>query len=480
MPEIKQDIRKATFIVAANDSLHKNMADYVCDGIDDHVEIQAALDALPATGGEVFLLDGTYNIESSLVLDSYQTLRGCGRNTVLTTTTDDVDIITATGSDGSEKVGILIADLRIDGKAGGASSQHCIYWQYVDYSRISGVWAENGEGTMGTGTGIMLIFYCDYNHIEGNFINSNAGAGIDVLLGSCNNTIADNTCQSNGLDGIGVEADSDNNAIVGNTCQSNSLCGIVIGGSHSNVVTGNTCRRNDIGIQLTNISMDGECISTNNTITGNTCSENISHGIRLVGDSSKNTVIGNSCQKNGENGLGLDYCHNNIVAGNACILNSQNGDATYDNIILSGGDYNLIASNICRAPSIGTTLTTGESAGATDIHVTTTLGFEVGMGVVIDLGGGNEEYHRIVAITHGAPGVITIDAGLTNNQGVGETIDVPEARYGINISGASSDHNMVEGNNLYDSGRTGDLNDAGANTHMRDNLSNAGAWLADV
>ena len=48
MPEITQDIRGATLVVAANDSLHKNMADYVCDGVADQVEIQAALDALPA------------------------------------------------------------------------------------------------------------------------------------------------------------------------------------------------------------------------------------------------------------------------------------------------------------------------------------------------------------------------------------------------------------------------------------------------
>jgi hypothetical protein len=45
--------RSATFVVAANDSstLSKQQADYVCDGTDDQVEIQAAIDAANVLGG---------------------------------------------------------------------------------------------------------------------------------------------------------------------------------------------------------------------------------------------------------------------------------------------------------------------------------------------------------------------------------------------------------------------------------------------
>jgi len=83
MPEIRQNIRTATIVVAANDSLHKNMADYVCDGTADDVEIQAALDALPAGGGKVVLLEGEYSIASTINLSDYQTLEGQGFNTIL-------------------------------------------------------------------------------------------------------------------------------------------------------------------------------------------------------------------------------------------------------------------------------------------------------------------------------------------------------------------------------------------------------------
>lgn len=43
--------------------------DYLCDGTDDNVEIQAAIDALPDTGGEILILDGTYNISQSIKIE---------------------------------------------------------------------------------------------------------------------------------------------------------------------------------------------------------------------------------------------------------------------------------------------------------------------------------------------------------------------------------------------------------------------------
>lgn len=41
-----QDIRGATVVVAASDSKNKYDADYTCDGVDDHLTIQAAIDSL--------------------------------------------------------------------------------------------------------------------------------------------------------------------------------------------------------------------------------------------------------------------------------------------------------------------------------------------------------------------------------------------------------------------------------------------------
>jgi len=66
----------ATFIVAASDSEQPSRADWQCSGTDDDVQIQAALDALPATGGLVMLTEGTYDIQTTINLTSFDNLMG--------------------------------------------------------------------------------------------------------------------------------------------------------------------------------------------------------------------------------------------------------------------------------------------------------------------------------------------------------------------------------------------------------------------
>ncbi len=84
--------RGATLIVAASDAYPNSIAqaDYWCDGIDDQVQIQAALDALPASGGMVQLTEGTFVVDHqpdatysviAMVDDSW--LRGMGAGTVI-------------------------------------------------------------------------------------------------------------------------------------------------------------------------------------------------------------------------------------------------------------------------------------------------------------------------------------------------------------------------------------------------------------
>ena len=114
----------ATAVVVASDtsaairrtamSMKASMGELVqiCDGVDDHIEIQAALDALPATGGEVKLLEGSFVLGAQVTraIDNF-TIKGCGKATSLT-----LDGITAVISAGSQD-NWLIANLATD--AGG-------------------------------------------------------------------------------------------------------------------------------------------------------------------------------------------------------------------------------------------------------------------------------------------------------------------------------------------------------------------------
>ncbi|KKQ42275.1 MAG: hypothetical protein US59_C0012G0020 [Candidatus Levybacteria bacterium GW2011_GWB1_37_8] len=64
--------RAATLVVAASNGTQssKEQADFVADGRDDQVEIQAAIDALSSSGGTVQLSEGTFNLSSGIVISS--------------------------------------------------------------------------------------------------------------------------------------------------------------------------------------------------------------------------------------------------------------------------------------------------------------------------------------------------------------------------------------------------------------------------
>jgi len=77
--------RSVTYVVAASDSTAsmKNQADYVCDGVADDEEIQAAINNLPNDGGRVLLLEGTYITRAAIKLRSNITLSGSGPSTII-------------------------------------------------------------------------------------------------------------------------------------------------------------------------------------------------------------------------------------------------------------------------------------------------------------------------------------------------------------------------------------------------------------
>jgi hypothetical protein len=75
----------STLVIAASNSPDKSTANYICDGVADQVQINAAIEALPSSGGKIMLLSGsfmcTYNIwlKPNLPL----TIEGQGSNSVI-------------------------------------------------------------------------------------------------------------------------------------------------------------------------------------------------------------------------------------------------------------------------------------------------------------------------------------------------------------------------------------------------------------
>jgi len=66
----------ATYVICASDSQNTARCDYVADGIADEVQVQEAVDDLPADGGKVVLLEGNYSFSSPVILRSNLEISG--------------------------------------------------------------------------------------------------------------------------------------------------------------------------------------------------------------------------------------------------------------------------------------------------------------------------------------------------------------------------------------------------------------------
>jgi len=205
--------KAATVVVAASNSKDTSNADYVCDGTDDDVEIQAAIDSLPASGGRVLLLEGTYVLGSSLnILKSNVSLEGQGNGTVIKGAISNSYIIVGDGS--TTLYNIKISNLRIDGTD--QTSGHGIYFRGGSANKITNSVVYNCLIENCVSYGIYL-YYSDNNIVTNNYCYSqNTGIRLDY---STNNIINGNNFKNNSVDGIGIYNNSNNNTIIGNYCE---------------------------------------------------------------------------------------------------------------------------------------------------------------------------------------------------------------------------------------------------------------------
>lgn len=180
--------------------------------------------------------------------------------------------------------------------------------------------------------------------------------------------------------------------------------------------------------------------SRGNTVIGNIITRSGDYGIQLLEEADYNTITGNDLEQNGKIGILLSLnttygCSHNVVANNIVKMSGEFGIA-----IVNGSHHNQIIGNTCIA-----------NGQKTDNSYDN---------IVLNI---NCDYNLIASN-------ICRRGALTN-----------KSRQGIQIFDAASEYNIIHGNDLYDSGSTGDLLDNGTGTLKRDNRANAGnAWLADV
>jgi len=345
------DTNVATRIVAAVNSQNTTCvgatcsnprADYSCNGIDDQQEINRAINDLPAGGGAVYPLEGTYNISTTLlegetlngiVPHNNTAIIGTGRGTVLRVASgaSGVNVINA-----SSITGILISQLMIDGNSKTGSNNSGIYFTFVTNSKIDKVWVENMSNS-----GIRLLTSSN-NTITNNNVQGNYQEGIHLNSSSANNTISHNYMESNGNRGIHIGSYLCWYNIISHNEIKNSTYGIRFTSSGYNTVSHNNIQNNtELGIDIN--TAPGNIISSNNIQNSG------STGIYLYSQSDR-TVISNNNLQNNKWGIVVTWSSNSTITGNIIYKNNP-AAAAYDGIRVGERDagqssnYNIISSN---------------------------------------------------------------------------------------------------------------------------------------
>jgi parallel beta-helix repeat protein len=374
--------------VAANTTTAsgKAQANFVCDGIDDQVEIQNAIDSLPPGGARVQLLEGTFFIGDTIILGYNIMLAGLGAGTTLKPEENhgregNFFLIKNSNVEGGT-IGITVQDITFDGNKENQTIryQHGLDLEGALEARITGcVFREfNGAG-----------IYANRLHnstVSGNTFEGN-DYGINIEgFSSEGNSFLNNSFMQNVTTDIRL-ADSVTNTIMGNTHEGDTATSWRLSGATYTTIYGNVSKKRTgyslfmdgksnynticanlaeggaIGFAVSNChhnSFQGNIAakakyygfgfdtrSSRNLVVGNTAEENGNEGIMFHTNSVYNVVSSNRCERNGHQGITLLYGSDyNTVTGNNLLENGQASLVRHE-IYIHKSSYNLISANSC-------------------------------------------------------------------------------------------------------------------------------------
>ena len=260
--------------------------DYLCDGTNDEQEFNTAIQFLNTyDGGEIVVLDGTYNISTAIAISVPDvSLIGNGNTTILKSLSASANLINVTAS------GFHIANMSLKGNI----QQDCINISsaggnvMVENVAFSGadnaIYSEGGAGQF----------------INNQFVNNKCG----IYLVSSNNIVNANIFNTCSIWGVNIEGNSN---IISNNTFTNCRVGVYSETSPSGAnIVNNVMIDNNTGIYVDRL--------TNSTITGNTI-------YRGAGSSGSYTTSQYTIQM-----LGCSNCMvtNNLIPGKDIVVTSPN------------------------------------------------------------------------------------------------------------------------------------------------------------
>ena len=360
----------ATVVIAPVGYVHK--ADYYTDGINDNVEIEAALASLSSTGGKVLLRPGTYYMNGTVDVYSNTELCGEGQSTILFYQNGTVNsrILLRNADQTNGNTGIFLHDFTING---------------------------NYPTELGTPTRNQVYLFHSTNCIVSNLNIINAPDSSIVLDGGSDNIVSHNFIDTTADIGIYVSG-SNNNIITENNIQGSASYGIRLrNGSQSNTVSNNFLYNCGTTGQPSIIVMES---SEQNLISSNYVSTSGLTGID-INNSAYTSVVGNYVELSQREGIKIDTISRGLITGNVTHRNSQAAGNTYSGIVLNSASNCVVSGNRSGDIGSGTRQKYGiEEGGTSDYNsITGNMLERNGTGGLHVVGSHTEVGHNNVAIS---------------------------------------------------------------------------------
>lgn len=210
--------RTTTITVAASDAISKakGNADYICNGRDDQLQVQEAIDFLPAYGGVIELTAGTFVFSAPITVPDYVTIQGQGAATTLGVNnwnpsfSPDVHLIENSGT-----TDIVLRDFKIDGSEDelwtGDTHEGCIHIDGCNYLTIDNIIVDSGASQG------VIITESNYFSVQNSTFTNCFYDGIEVFNGCVVGLIYNCIFINNGQSG--TESPDNGNLKIRNDCE---------------------------------------------------------------------------------------------------------------------------------------------------------------------------------------------------------------------------------------------------------------------
>lgn len=288
--------------------------DYLCDGVNDQWEFEDAVNALPSTGGEIVVLDGTYIMGASFNIEKDNvSIKGNGASTVIQRGFDSRNYYPD----------------EILGTVGIFSNNCCLDSITIDANKAA-YSSENNRGILVNGNSNSII-NCVIKDAAYECIESVQSFGLKIQ-----------GCTISGANNCGIQ-------LVGASVELPVICGnyingctLGIGAGGSPVITGNALYNNEVGISAS-------VTSSASVISGNYIYQSTNVGIGI--NSGEITITGNTICRSGTASISIaraaNYC---TISGNTLtwvtesdvpiVFERSNIDQQYaENIVIVGNIF---------------------------------------------------------------------------------------------------------------------------------------------